>query len=236
VPFQHAAEPATLYDALRRSFARSVGGMSKEELAAPVPATPAWTVVDVLAHVVGITADLNNGRFGQGMTADGWTAAQVETRRGRTVDELTAEWDAEAPEFVAGLRALGYSFGAHYVADLLNHVADVLHALELPRPPDDETLLVATDFYLETFDAALRGAGLGAVVIATGDESFRTGEGEVVAELDASRYEVFRALGGRRSERQIRDLDWRGDLDRVLPTISRYRHAPLPEHDIVEIP
>jgi uncharacterized protein (TIGR03083 family) len=231
VPYRHAADPASLYDTLRRSFVGLTGGLSNEQLATPVPATPAWTVVDVLAHVVGITADLSSGRFGQGMTADEWTAAQVETRHGRSVEELTAEWDAEAPEFVGGLGALGYSFGAHYLGDLLQHVADVQHALKLPPPPDDETLLVATDFYLESFDEALRTTGL-AVVVTTGDEGFKIGVGEIVAELEAPRYEVFRALGGRRSERQIRGLDWRGDVDRVLPTVSRY---PLPEHDIVEI-
>lgn len=232
MPYHHAADPASLYDTLRRSFVRLAGGLSNEQLATPVPATPAWTVVDVLAHVVGITDDLNSGRFGQGMTADEWTAAQVETRRGRSVEELATEWDAEAPKFVGGLRALGYSIGAHYLGDLLQHVADIQHALKLPPPPDDETLLVATDFYLESFDEALRTVGLGAVVVTTGDEGFTIGVGEIVAELDAPRYEVFRALGGRRSERQIRGLDWRGDLDRVLPTVSRY---PLPEHDIVEI-
>jgi uncharacterized protein (TIGR03083 family) len=236
VPFQHAADPARLYDALRRSFVASVGAMSQGQLATRVPASPAWRVVDVLAHVVGITADLNHGRFGQRMTADEWTAAQVETRRGRTVDELAAEWDAESPTFVGGLRALGYSIGAHYLADLLSHVADVRHALGMPRPPDDETLLVATDFYLERFDEALRDADRGAVIITTGEGSFTTGDGDVVAEVHAPRYEAFRALAGRRSERQIRDFDWRGDLDRVLPILSSYRGAPLPERDIVEAP
>lgn len=231
MPFEHVADPASLYDALRRSFVGLVSGMSNEQLATIVPATPAWTVVDVLAHVVGITGDLNHGRFGQGMTADEWTATQVETRRGRSVDELAVEWDAEAPKFVDGLRTLGYPIGSHYLGDLLQHVADVRHALELPPPPGDETLVVATDFYLDSFDESLRTAALGTVVITTGDETFATGVGETVAELSAPRYEVFRALGGRRSERQIRGMRWRGDLDRVLLTVSPY---PLPAHDITE--
>jgi uncharacterized protein (TIGR03083 family) len=230
VPYQHDVDPASLYDTLRRSFVRFVGELSDEQRSTPVPATPAWTVIDVLAHVVGITADLNHGNFGQ-TTPDEWTAAQVETRRGRSVGELGAEWDSEAPTFVEGLRLLGYSFGAHYVGDLLHHVADVRHALGLPPPPDDDTLLVATDFYLESFDEDLRSTAPGAVVVTAGAERHEVGRGEIVAELDAPRFEAFRALGGRRSERQIRDLDWRGDLDRVLPIVSRY---PLPEHDIVE--
>ena len=55
----------------------------------PVPTCPAWTVKDVLAHVTGIPADIIAGRL-DGVATDRWTAAQVEARRDKTVDEITA--------------------------------------------------------------------------------------------------------------------------------------------------
>jgi hypothetical protein len=66
VPYCHAADPASLYDTLRHSFVRLVGGLPSDQRVIPVPATPDWTVADVLARVVGITADLNCGRLDRG--------------------------------------------------------------------------------------------------------------------------------------------------------------------------
>lgn len=114
---------------------------------------------DAFAHGIGIASDLNHFRFADGKTADEWTAIQVETRRGRSVRDLADEWAVEAPTFVDGCRAFGYSFGAHFLGDLLQHSADVRQALGLTRPPDGDALLAATDFYIESFDESLRGAG-----------------------------------------------------------------------------
>src|SRR5690242_12321252 len=119
---------AALYEQERRKFIALQRSLDDAGRATPVPATPGWTVHDVLAHVVGITADLNAAEFGSG-DPDAWTAAQVDTRRDRTVDELAAEWDREADRFETGLRLFGYEIGSHYLGDLLQHVADVRHAL-----------------------------------------------------------------------------------------------------------
>jgi hypothetical protein len=180
--------------------------------------------------ILGIAADLNARNFGDG-DADQWTAAQVQSRRHDTVADLADEWDREAPTFELGLRVLGYEIGSHYVADLLQHAGDVRHALRLSRLADDDALAVALDFYLITFEEALEHAGLGAVEISVGPEHWILGTGETIASVTADRYEAFRSLGGRRSEAQVRALPWRGDLDMILPVVSRY---PLPEAPIIE--
>jgi len=51
-------DPATLYERTRREFVAVVLVLSEEGLEARVPATPAWSVRDVLAHVVGLAGDL----------------------------------------------------------------------------------------------------------------------------------------------------------------------------------
>ena len=53
----------------------------------PTPATPEWTVHDVLAHLVGVADDVLNGRL-DGAATDPWTANQVDLRRKMTVAEL----------------------------------------------------------------------------------------------------------------------------------------------------
>ena len=125
-------DPAGLYEKERLAFVSRLRLLPAGLLATRVAATPLWTVRDVLAHVVGITADLNAQRFGEG-DGDAWTLMQVAHRRDCSVDDLAAEWDREAPVFEAGLRLFGYGFGAHYLGDLLQHVGDVAAAVGGPE-------------------------------------------------------------------------------------------------------
>jgi hypothetical protein len=155
----------------------------------------------------------------------------VRARRGRAVADLTSEWELESPRFEEGLRLLGYEIGSHYLGDLLQHVGDIRHALGLASPTDDTALAVALDFYLVSFEQSLRRSGPGAVCVTVGPEAWTLGDGEPIAGIDAARYELFRALGGRRSEGQIRAMTWTGDVAAVLPFVSRY---PLPTDPIDE--
>jgi uncharacterized protein (TIGR03083 family) len=220
-----------LYQRKRRELIATLRSLDDGELATPVPATPGWRVRDVGSHLVGLCADMNAGVFGVD-DPDAWTANQVAARRDHSVDELAAEWELEAPVFEHGLRVLGYELGSHYVADLLQHVADVAHALERPAPVDDDALPVALDFYLISFERGLREANVGAVAVAVGQERWTLGEGDVVASVSADRFELFRSLGGRRSAAQIRALRWDGDLEAVFSAVSRY---PMPADDLVEV-
>ena len=215
------ADCGRLYERTRLHLLHLLAGLSEVQLAAPVPATPAWSVHDVLAHVVGITVDLRLGRYGPG-DQEAWTAQQVSERRHRSVAELAAEWDAEAPTFEEGLALFGYEMGSHFLGDLLHHVADVRHALGLPRLPHDLALDVALDFYLDSFHGSLVEAGIGSVVVMTRGERYELGEGPVVATLTVEPYELFRALGGRRTETQIHAFEWQGDVDRAAGLLPCY--------------
>lgn len=219
-----------VYDGKRHELVRLLRTLGDGDLGTMVPATPAWSVHDVLSHVVGIAADLNAQRFDV-VDPDEWTARQVRERRDRSVDELAAEWEREAPLFEEGLRLLGYEIGSHYVGDLLQHTADVHHALGLATIADDEALAVGLDFYLIELDRKLRSSHRGTVVVTVPGEEWALGAGPVVGSLRASRFDTFRVLGGRRSDSQVRAMDWSGDPAAVLPVVSAY---PLPEHPIHE--
>jgi uncharacterized protein (TIGR03083 family) len=218
-----------IYELTRRDLIALLRSCRPEELDTMVPATPEWSVHDVLSHLVGIAADLNAQSFGG--DPDAWTAAQVKSRAHDTVDELAAEWDREAPRFEDGLRLFGYDLGSHFVGDLLQHVADVRHALGLAHPEDNETLSVALDAYLVTFEKSLEESAIGSVELSAGRGHWTLGSGPVVASVTGERYELFRALGGRRTAPQVRALKWSGDIDVVLPAVSPY---PMPSAPIVE--
>ena len=53
-----------IYELKRRELVELLRSLSTGELAITVPATPEWSVRDVLCHVVGIAADLNARNFG----------------------------------------------------------------------------------------------------------------------------------------------------------------------------
>jgi uncharacterized protein (TIGR03083 family) len=226
-----SVDTGELYELNRQRLVATIRAASGEELARSVPATPAWSIRDVLAHVVGISADLNALDFGTG-DPEAWTAHQVESRREDSIEVIVDEWDREATKFEDGLRLLGYGIGSHYVADLHAHMQDVRMALGLDAARDPQTVLVALDFYLESLDETLRGTGSNAIELFVGEERHVVGVPPVVASVKGDPFELLRSLSGRRSLDQIRALDWDGDADSLAPQLSRY---PLPEAPLLEL-
>ena len=97
------ADLAGAYADARRRLWELLAGMDEAALGAQVPACPAWTVQDLLAHLTGIAADAADGTYfsdaarawndaGLAAARDEWTAAQVRSRRDRTAAALAAEW------------------------------------------------------------------------------------------------------------------------------------------------
>jgi uncharacterized protein (TIGR03083 family) len=245
---EHDIDCGAWYERKRVALLALLRTLPPDVLERVVPATPAWRVRDVVAHMTGIAADLNAMRFGDDMDVDAWTAAQVDARRDLPFADVVAEWDREAPRFADGLRLLGYEVGSHFLADLLEHSADVDHALGRRASADDDARVAALDFHLDEFHQRLVDAKAAAVrVVITGErgraddggrgdgegrgEACTVGEGETVATLTGSRFELLRAFGGRRSARQLRAMAWEGDPEPVLPYVSAYG---VPRDDIVE--
>jgi hypothetical protein len=124
---------------------------------------------------------------------------------------------------------MGYEVGSHFVGDLVHHASDIHHALGRARIDDDEALAVGFDFYLDSCHNDLVAQDAGALGVHATDppeERWTLGAGSEVATLEASGYALVRALGGRRSQRQIRAMDWTGDVDAMVAVLSRYPSPP----------
>ena len=229
-------DTGSLYERTRREFIATLIGLSDEQLQIRVPATPAWSVRDVLAHVVGLAADLNAQRF-PAPDDDGtvWTNAQVQRSRDLTLTEVIAEWGRQAVRFEDGLRAFGYEFGSHFVADLYVHYQDVRTAVGLGPDADGLTVAVALDHYLRYLSELLVTHCWGTLEIAAGQETRSLGgNGRHHACLTAEPWELLRAVSGRRSDRQLRALDWSGDVDDLLALLQAGLTGgyALPETDL----
>jgi uncharacterized protein (TIGR03083 family) len=151
-----------------------------------VPATPEWTVHDVVAHLAGIAEDARTGNMA-GATTDAWTAAQVERGRGKAVAELVEQWAADAPAvewFLSTPEGAAGSWRA--VLDIHTHEADILNALGRPVVLPADVLAWVAGLLLDDFHDAVAAAGLAPVDVVADD-------------LD-----VFRGRLGRRTPDEVR--------------------------------
>ena len=90
----------------------------------PVPATPAWPVHDVVAHLAGVMHDVATGNL-EGVTTDPWTAAQVERARGKSVTQVIDEWAGGAPAFEQFLSSADGVNASAAVFDVHAHETDL---------------------------------------------------------------------------------------------------------------
>ncbi|WP_460518553.1 maleylpyruvate isomerase family mycothiol-dependent enzyme [Flindersiella endophytica] len=215
---------AEYYDAGR---ARIVELVSRPgvDLTAPVAACPGWTARDLVAHLAGGLGHFIVRDFDSGGHANHGERTVAE-RRGKSLDELLAEWErnrSHADETLAS------PVGGVLVAEIISHEHDLRQALGEPGARDDPAVRAATERPLQEIDKRLREAGGQAVsVIVDGDEQV-LGDGEATSTVRLTAFELLRAMG-RRSERQLRALDWDGEprLD-VFTLFGPPREADLEE-------
>jgi uncharacterized protein (TIGR03083 family) len=194
-----------------------------------VPACPAWTTSDLLAHVTALAVDLGAGRRPDGDT-QAWVDAQVADRRGRTTGELVAEWEAGGPAFEALVAARPDRWWG-LVYDVLVHEQDLRGAVQQPGAREGGSMDVAVALAMRLVQGDLAKHGLPAFRLATDDGEHVVGEGEVELTLVASPFEALRLLGSRRTMDQLRAASFDGDLDRYLPGLL---HMQPPDDDLGE--
>ena len=203
--------------------------LSVEQLQAPVPATPRWTVRELLAHLVGGAADAVSGRL-DGVTSEPWTARHVGERQHHSVSELLAEWARVGPAAESALIS-GQILGPNLAADAICHEADLREALGLARIEREHW-----QPFLEVMMLHLQSQLQEATAVLIRDEhgqQWKCGPGEPTSEVRADGYELLRAMFSRRSRRQIAGWAWTLTPDqRVIECIgffgSRDDDQPVP--------
>jgi len=229
---QHELRPARCaaeYRSCRARIGELVDGLEAGVSGGRVPACPEWSVSDVVAHLAGVAEDLLQGRGPHG-DLQAWIDTHVKHRQGRPVRQLWLEWDGVGPRFEALIvESPGRFAGLLY--DVIAHEHDLRGALARPGARDVDGIWLSLDTEVRLLDADLREAGLGALGVSCGGREWRAGEGDPVIHLAVDDgWELFRALGSRRSESQLRALAWDRDPGLWLAAF----HLPLPATDLVE--
>jgi uncharacterized protein (TIGR03083 family) len=243
------ADLAGAYADGRRRFQELLAGLDEAALATHVPACPAWTVQDVIAHVTGVAAETVGGTYFSGAAdawtdiqlaaaRDAWTARQVQSRRGQPVEALLANWISSAAilePMLAGTVPPPPGSPAWLlsgpVADLAAHLHDVRGALRRPGDRDAPVTGLGLRIYARWLGRRLDQAGRPALRLRTAGREWLEGSGRPAASLAADAFELFRALSGRRSLDQVRALAWDGDPEPYLEVFAPY---PMPASPLAE--
>jgi uncharacterized protein (TIGR03083 family) len=211
------------YRAIRIHLTDLAAGLSAEQAATPVPALPGWTVRDTYAHLAGISNDFVEGNTPHPHDP-AWTGAHVDARRERSLEEICAEWTANSPTAEA---VLSDPIGRPYVIavfDAFHHTHDILGALGRRGARDTPEAAFVVAGMTELKRRAWAEAGHPPVELGADAGSWRFGDpdGEPVAALKTSDFELARILVGRRSRAQMLAAGWTGDAEAVVDLLPTF--------------
>ena len=189
-----------------------------------VPACPAWTIRQTVAHQAGLAQDIVSLNMEHKGT-DSWTQAQVDRLEGHGIDEMLDLWGQLIEPVTTMLALAPQASACQLVFDALTHEHDIRGALSEPGPrASDLTFEVALGFSTTMGDRFIRQAGLPAFQLITPTiGSVQLGDPRTVPDqvaLSVSDFEALRAQGGRRSIRQLRALPWQGDPTHLMPVFT----------------
>jgi uncharacterized protein (TIGR03083 family) len=199
-------------------------------VSAQVPACPAWTVKDLLAHLVAICTDTQAGRI-DGVGSEEWTDRQISERRDRSIDQLLQEWDGAAPGFEEMMESVHPAIAGGIIGDLVTHELDLRGAIDSPGGTDSEAFELALDSHVRFFGRRVKQAELPALEVRSGERVWTAGAGDPIGKLEGEAFEILRSLTGRRTLDQVEGLAWSVDPKPYLAVVSMYG---LPEKPLSE--
>lgn len=213
-----------LYAAARARITELVAGADP---ATPVPATPGWSLHDVIAHLSGVVEDALTGNMA-GAPGDEWTAAQLARRRPMSLAELLDDWATRSPGFEGFLSSPAGASVSAAVFDVSTHECDLRGALGHPATAHDSVAGFIGRSMAEGIVARCEVAGLPPLRLVT-PEGDAAGPEDAEVRLELSRHELLRAALGRRSPEQMRAYAWTGDATEHVAHLAVFgpRDTPL---------
>ncbi|MBO1753628.1 maleylpyruvate isomerase family mycothiol-dependent enzyme [Allobranchiibius sp. CTAmp26] len=200
-----------------------VEGLATDAAETTVPACPDWSVRDLLSHMIGLDADVLAGDEPDDHN-ETWTARQVDQRRGHDIATLIAEWRSITDPLASWMQ----EHSTRPLGDVVIHEQDLRAALDAPGARDTDGLRALRDRMADGFDARVRDAGAPTIELRSPDWKFVAGEGAPTVRMEASDFDLTRALMSRRSADQLRAWTTVGNIEEHLDLFAGL--GPLP-HD-----
>jgi len=204
-----------------------VTGLDDRQAETVVPACPEWTVRELLAHMVGLGADVLRGDEPDDHNST-WTRRQVDERKDRSVADLLEEWATVADPLRQWMR----ENTTRPLGDIVIHEQDLRGALGVPGAQGTDGLAALRDRMVGGFGEQVQDL---APIALIGDEWSWCASGvpeDAAVVVRAPDFDLTRALMTRRSAHQLRGWTERGDIGPYLPSFAAL--GPLPETDLTE--
>ena len=220
---------AVIYRSVRLRVADLVRNLPADVLVHDVPATPAWRVRDVVAHLAGGAADVLAGNLDD-VASVAWTQAQVDARIDVPLVEVLEEWDRCSASVEPMIQDFPPIMRMMLLTDAVTHEHDIHGAIGTEGDRASEAVAFAFHGVSRAIGAQ-RGAGGALRIVHEGGDAV-VGDGEPTGTVRTSRFEIVRAGVGRRSYEQIGAWDWDGETfveSFVLGRFSPPRPDPLVE-------
>jgi uncharacterized protein (TIGR03083 family) len=229
-----------VYESARNDLIDLLRGLSDQELDRDVPATPGWSIRNIATHLAAdatcvISSDFPRQFFDSFGDEDAvavlneWTAGQLRDRTGKSLDEIVEEWDRSAQAVTAMMRkeqewpgGLPWFTDRVLTTDVAVHQQDIYGALGMEKDREAPQVKIGLAGYIGTMDFRLQGDGQPAMRFESGEKSWSAGGDDPKATVRASRWELFRAMSGRRNPDQIRAYDWEGDPEPFITYFYPY--------------
>lgn len=180
-------------------------------LDAVTPACPDWTAGTTIAHLAGLAEDWVAGRL-DAYGSEDWTSAQLGRFDGRPVAEVVTSWRAAAAELAELTESpLGGTPSMWAFGDAVVHEADLRPVLDPGSRVPDEPMAMGLKAAIARLRHHYAECGLPPLSVETPDgDRWPIGQVEDAgsAMVTAERYELFRALFGRRSASQVAAWEW----------------------------
>lgn len=200
-----------------------------------VPATPAWTVHQLVAHLRGEVVDMMDNNL-EGAPGDEWTARQVARFASTPIEVLLREWTHDSQFIEASLRAgTAGVFAIPCVMDIHAHEQDLRGLFGMPGERTGPFYEWAVPLLGGRIADRVSKNGLAPMALVTPLGRFGADDASVTLHVDS--WEYTRIAFGRRSVAQICRLDWRSadgstvDAAPYAPLLMRFSPATA---DLVE--
>jgi uncharacterized protein (TIGR03083 family) len=200
------------YRAVLRTTTKLLAGRG-EAAGTDIPATPGWTVRDVVQHVVVISYDVLTQLAGE--------PPALPRPDGTSVADLLATWAQTGDALAGRLPQRPARDAALLVMDAYTHEQDVRTTLGVALPDDHPAYAGSLDLLAQGFLLAAKKAGAAALRIETDDgRSWTTRDEPATATVSGHPYDVYRSLAGRRTPEQIAALRWSEPAQPWLPAFE----------------
>jgi uncharacterized protein (TIGR03083 family) len=196
-----APDVGALYRYGKEHVIELVQGLRTDQLVAPVPGCPGWTVHCVVSHLAGISADAIGGRLA-GIPSEDQTARQVDERRHVPTSVVLREWERCASQFELVLSRLPNA-PLPAAVDVSVHEQDIRGAVGLPGHRDNPVIELAVERLLGNWFQALTLNGHALPSVFTSDGDLIGGDPDSTVGWTTTVFEVFRTAFGRRSMAQF---------------------------------